>query len=137
VLGREKRSRSVRMDHSSLDIQREIPVRHSVYLRIIDARRRRRRKARVTHSRTSAETFSTGVWRSSILPDRSIYIRWGMLKFESSCRAVLSLRHDISGTPNRENHLPVFGWSMESSSSGATPDRDSIEDYPEVRGSAY
>jgi hypothetical protein len=57
--------------------------------------------------------------------------------FESSYRAILSLRHDITRAPDRENHLLVFRWNIELLVFGATPNRDSIEDYPEIGGSAY
>jgi hypothetical protein len=54
-----------------------------------------------------------GVWNNSILPNRSIYIRRGLLRFESSCMAILSLCHDITRIPDRDNHLLVFSWSIE------------------------
>jgi hypothetical protein len=33
--------------------------------------------------------------------------------FESSCRVVLSLPHDITRTPNQENHFSVYDWNIE------------------------
>jgi hypothetical protein len=58
------------------------------------------------------KTSCAGVWNNSILSGRSIYIRRGLLMFESSCRVVLSLCHDNTSTPDWENHLPVFGWNI-------------------------
>jgi hypothetical protein len=64
-------------------------------------------------TRDQCKTSCVGIWNISILPDRSIYIRHGLLSFESSCRVVPSLRHDISEMSNQKNHPPVFGWSIE------------------------
>jgi hypothetical protein len=72
-----------------------------------------RRKPQVVDSGSSTKTSYADVWNNSILPDPSIYIRWSMLRFESSCRVVLSLCPDITRTPDRENHLLVFGWNID------------------------
>jgi hypothetical protein len=60
-----------------------------------------------------------------------------LLRFESSYRAILSLRHHITRTPDRDTHLPALGWNNELLFFGASPDRDSSEEYPEIRGSIY
>jgi hypothetical protein len=109
----EKRSRSVRVAHDSLDIQREVLVRHTIHLQIADVRRRGRQKPRVIDSGSSAKSSSVVLWNNSILPGRSIYIRQSLLRFESSCRVILSLRHDIARTPDRDTYLPAFGWNIE------------------------
>jgi hypothetical protein len=44
---------------------------------------------------------------------QSIYIGWGLLKFESLYRDILSLRQDILGILDQENHPPAFGWGIE------------------------
>jgi hypothetical protein len=113
VPGRGKRSRSFWVAHGSLDIQHKVPLRHSVHLLITDICRQRRQKPRVTNSWPSAKSSSAGIWKSSVLPNQSIYIRRGLLRFKSLCRATLSLYHDISMTPDRENHPLVFGWGIE------------------------
>jgi hypothetical protein len=94
--------------HGSLDIQHQVPVRHSVHLRIPDVHCRERQKPRVADSGTSAKTSRAGIWSISILPDQSIYIRWGLLRLESSYMAILSLHHDIQVTPDRKNHPSVL-----------------------------
>jgi hypothetical protein len=99
--------------HGSLDIQRQVFVRHSVHLWILDVYHRGRWKPRVADSGSSAKTSCADVWNIPILPRRSIYTRRGLLRFESSCRVVLSLRHAISRMPDRENHPPIFSWSIE------------------------
>jgi hypothetical protein len=49
----------------------------------------------------------------SILPDRSIRIKQGLLRFKSLCRALLSLHHDITRIPDRDTHLLAFSWDIE------------------------
>jgi hypothetical protein len=60
-----------------------------------------------------------------------------MLMFESSCKAILSHRHDITGMPDRENHHPVFDWSIELFVLSSNSDQDSNDDYPEIGNNAY
>jgi hypothetical protein len=99
--------------YGSLDIQLQVPIWHSVHLQVPDVHCRGGRKPRVADSRSSTTTSCAGIWKSSIIPGRSIYIKRGLLRLESLCRAILSLHHDISRASNRENHPPIFSWSIE------------------------
>jgi hypothetical protein len=58
----------------------------------------------------SAEASSVGIWENFILPGRSVYIGWGLLRFESLCRTILPHRHDIMGVLDQGDHLPAIGW---------------------------
>jgi hypothetical protein len=95
-----------------------------------------RRKPRVTDSGPSAKTSCAGVWKNSILPDRSIYIKRGLLRFESLCMTILSFHHDIPRTSDQKNHPSVFGWGIELLIFRSNSDRDPIKDYPEIGSSA-
>jgi hypothetical protein len=90
-----------------------------------------------TNSGSGIKASCAGLWTSSISFDQFIYIRQGMLWSESLCRAITLHRQDNTGTPDRSAHLPAIGWNIELLTSGASPDQDSTDNYPEIGGSTY
>jgi hypothetical protein len=101
--------------HSSLNLQREIAVWHTVPLWIIDVCRRGR-KPRVIDSGPNAESSPNNLRKNSILSDRSINIidtRRHLFSFESLCKAVLPLYRDVIRIPDWDTYLPAFGWNIE------------------------
>jgi hypothetical protein len=56
--------------------------------------------------------------------------------FESLCRGVLPICHDVTRIPDQGAYLPALGWNIEQHLiRAASADQDSIEDYHEIRGS--
>jgi hypothetical protein len=115
-----------------LDIQREVSVRHIVHLWIADVHHRGRRKPFVTNSGPSAKTPSVGLWKSSILPvnpctSGRVFSGLNPHAGPYYLFAMISQGFPI-GTPIFQ---PSVGTSS-SSSLGASPNRDSTEDYPEI-----
>jgi hypothetical protein len=81
----------------------------------------------------------TGRWTSSMVSDDLIYIRQCLLRSASFCRALYPHYQDRSGYPGHDVYPPAIGWSIEFviiSSSTASPDQDSSNDYPEIEVSA-
>jgi hypothetical protein len=124
------------MVHGSLDIRHKISLRHSVHLRITDVLHQGRRTPRVTNSGPSKKASCVGIQKSlyyPVDPSTSGRAYSGLNPYAGSyylC-AMTSHRCLIGKTI-----LQSLAGAMSSSSSGATPNRDSFEDYPEIRGSA-
>jgi hypothetical protein len=102
--------------HGFVDIQHEVPERHTIPLWITDVRRRGRRKPRVIDLGPNANSPSVGLWKSSILSGWSVNIidiKRCVFRFESSCRVVLPLCHDVTRTPDQDTYFLALGWNIE------------------------
>jgi hypothetical protein len=118
--------------YGSLDIQREVPVWHTVPLRIIDVHRRGRWKPQVIDSGPSTKSSAAGLRKNFVYPSASSDVCSGLNSYVGSyyLSVMMSQGYPI-GTPIFQ---PSVGTSC-SSSSGVSPDRGSIEDYSEIWGS--
>jgi hypothetical protein len=92
---------------------RDIEFIDLVHFRIPDVCRRGWWTSWVVNLGTSTKTYRAGLWTISIPFDWSIYIERCLLRFESLYRTILSLRQDILGTPDQENHPPAFVLRIE------------------------
>jgi hypothetical protein len=110
--GRGKHSRSVWEDHDTLNIQRQVSLRHWIYLRIIDVWHGGKWKPQDADPSGSTKASRTGVWRSSISSGHLIYIRWCLLRSGSLCRIIYLHRQIRSGNPDRGIYPPDVGWSI-------------------------
>jgi hypothetical protein len=111
--GRGKRSRSVREDNDTLDIQRQVPLRHTIHLWVIVVWCQGRWKPWVVNSGTSTEEVSASLWTCSISSDQFIYIGRCLLRFESLCMTIPSRLQDNPGNPDRSTYLLAIDWNIE------------------------
>jgi hypothetical protein len=119
-----------------LGIQHQVSLRHSVHLRVIDVCCRGRRKPRVVNLGPTTETSCADLWTSSISSGQSIYFK----RTYSSLNPYTGPYYLAAKTSQGLSiGTPIFQSSAgtaSSSSSEASPDRDSTEDYPEIGGSS-
>jgi hypothetical protein len=123
--------------HDSLDLQHQVPVQHSVHLRIPNVHCQGRRKPRVANLGPSTKTSYAGLWTTSIPSGQSIYIGRGLLNLNTYVGSYYLSTKASPGRPIRKTILHPSAGTSRSSSLGEAPDWDSTEDYPEIRGSAY
>jgi hypothetical protein len=120
--------------HDSFNIQREVPVRHVVPLRIIDGRCQGRRKIRVIDSGPNAKSSKAGLRKSSVFSDPSTSSAsngtCSCLNLYAGSYYLSSMTSD--GYPIRTPILQSLVETSSSSSLGVSPDQDSIEYYPEI-----
>jgi hypothetical protein len=123
VSERGKRSRSVRENHDTLDVQHQVSMRHSAHLRVIDLCHRGRRRPDDASPKVGTSTPSSGF----IIDTRRILLRIGSLsggyirtvKIVQGILVVTSILRPLAG-------------ASRSSSSASIPDPDSSNDYPEI-----
>jgi hypothetical protein len=127
VPDREKRSRSIREDHGTLDVRCQVSLRHSAHLRVIDLFRRGRRRPEYAAPTTGTRAPGSGC---------IISIRRFLLKIGSMFWDLHPHRQDCSGHPDQNIHPPTLTGVSSSSSSASIPNPNSSDDYPEIGASA-
>jgi hypothetical protein len=89
--------RSVRKDHDTIDVRRQVPLRHTVHLQVIDVYCRGRWKSLDAAHRASTRAPCADIWTSSMFPDHLIYYRRCLLRFGSLYRAAYTHHQACSG----------------------------------------
>jgi hypothetical protein len=101
---REKRLRSVRKDHGTLDVRRQVSSRHSAHLRVIDFCHRGRWRPEDAAPRVGTRAPGSGF---------IISIRRFLFRFRSLCRDLHLHHQDCSGYPSSDIHPPVLDRGIE------------------------
>jgi hypothetical protein len=131
-----KGSRFVQVAHVSLDLQHQVPVRHSVHLWIPDVHRRDNGSLKLL-TRASASRHPTSVYGQPpyllAYPSTSIEVCSGLNPY---ARTYYISSNTSQGRPIEKTIIQPSVGASSSSSSGEAPDRDSVEDYPEIGGGA-
>jgi hypothetical protein len=130
-----KRSKSIQEDHDTLDVQRQLPIRHSIYLRVIDVCRGGRWKPQDAATRVSTRAPHTGIWTSSMSPAISSTSDGNCSGLDPYAGSYICIAKLIQGIPIMASTLQPLDEASSSSSSAASPDQDSADDYPEIGGS--
>jgi hypothetical protein len=110
---RGNRSRYVRKDHITLDVRRQVPLRHSIHLRVIDVYCGGRWKSQDVAFKASTRASRISIWTISIFSDYLIYNRRCLLRFGSLCRAAYPHRQACLGYSNRDVYPPATDWGIE------------------------
>jgi hypothetical protein len=95
---------------------------------------RGRGKPQDADPRVSTRVPRASIWTSSLSFRHLIYIRRCLLRFEFLCRAISSHCQVRSVNLDRASIIQPLAGASSSSSSAASPDQDSADDYPEIMG---
>jgi hypothetical protein len=116
-----KCSRSVREDHGTLNIQHQVLLRHSVYLRVINVCHGGKMENSCSDPSASTKAPHVGIWTIFISSGHLIYIwRW-LPRSEFVCRAIPLCRQVHSRNPDRGIYPSAIGWSIELFFIGSVP----------------
>jgi hypothetical protein len=99
VPGRGKRSRSVREDHGTLDVRRQVSSRHSINLWVIDVCYKGRWGSYDAAPRASTRVPHADRWTRSMVSDDLIYIRQCLLRSGSFYRTLHPHPKIVQGIP--------------------------------------
>jgi hypothetical protein len=120
--GRGKRSRSVRKDHNTMNVRRQVCLWHSIYLWVIDVCcRGGDGNLKMLPPRISTRAPCAGVGTSSIFFGHLIYTRRCLLMSKSLCRATYPHRQAHSGYFDRDVYPPAINWGIELILIGSVP----------------
>jgi hypothetical protein len=117
-----KCSRSVRKDYDTLNVQRQVSLRYSAHLRVIDLCRRGRRRPEDATPRAGTRAPGSGF----IIDIRRILLRIGSCAESYICTAKI-----VRGIPVMTSILWSLVRASSSSLLASTPDPDSSDDYPQ------
>jgi hypothetical protein len=136
VPGRGKRSRSVREDHGTLDVRRQVSSRHSINLWVIDVCYGGRWGSYDAAPRASTRVPRADRWTRSMVSDDLIYIRQCLLRSRSFYRTLHLHPKIVQGIPVVTSTLRPLAGASSLSSSTTSPNQGSSDDYPEIGISA-
>jgi hypothetical protein len=132
---RGKRSRSIREDHGTLDIQRQLPLQHPVHLRIIDICCGGRWESQDAATGLAPERLTPVYEQAPCLPAISFTTGGAYSGLDSYAGLHIRTVKLIRGIPIVTSILQPSARVSSLPSLAASPDQDSADDYPEIGGS--
>jgi hypothetical protein len=135
VSRRRKRSKSVREDDATLDIQRQVLLRHSIHLRVIDVCHGKDGNLKMLTPGSAPERLAPVYGQASYLSVISATSGGVCLDLNPYAGPYHHTTMFLQEIPNGASILSPSAEASNSSSSAGSPDQDSADDYPEIEGS--